>query len=157
MTNATKTKHTTIYVVTSANEATKIVAVRSAGVPSAPSSDIDVSHWDDDFDQFVSGRKSTGETSLEVIYDATDHEKIETLYQSGELTSFMVLAPASETTAATAPTVTNNAFSAVTAVDNIKFSGYIKDFAIQMQDNDVWRATITIKGSGQRTVTKATT
>ena len=47
-------------------------------------------------------------------------------------------------------------FQAVTTVDNIKFKGYVKDFAIQMQDNDVWRATITIKGSGQRTVTKAT-
>ena len=48
-----------------------------------------------------------------------------------------------------------SSFQAVTTVDNIKFSGYVKDFAIQMQDNDVWRATITIKGSGQRVVTKA--
>ena len=156
MTNATKTKHTTIYVVTAAAEATKIVAVKQAGVPSAAASDIDISHWDDDFDQFVSGRKSTGETSLEVIYDATDHDAIETLYLSGAKTEFLVLAPASETTAATAPTVVASAFQAVTAVDNIKFGGYVKDFAIQMQDNDVWRATITIKGSGQRTVTKGT-
>ena len=155
MTNATKTKHTTIYVVTGATAATKIVAVKQAGVPSAAASDIDISSWDDDFDQFVAGRKATGETSLEVIYDATDHDAIETLYLSGALTEFLVLAPASDTAAATAPTVTASAFAAVTAVDNIKFSGYVKDFAIQMQDNDVWRATITIKGSGQRTVTKA--
>lgn len=155
MTNATKTKHTTIYVVTGATAATKIVAVKQAGVPSAAASDIDISSWDDDFDQFVAGRKATGETSLEVIYDATDHDAIETLYLSGALTEFLVLAPASDTAAATAPTVTASAFAAVTTVDNIKFSGYVKDFAIQMQDNDVWRATITIKGSGQRTVTKA--
>lgn len=155
MTNATKTKHTTIYVVTAPTAATKIVAVRSAGVPDAAASDIDISHWDDDFDQFVSGRKATGETSLEVIYDATDHDAIETLYQSGALTEFMILAPASETAAATAPTVTASKFAAVTTVDNIKFAGYVKNFAIQMQDNDVWRATITIKGSGPRTVTKA--
>ncbi len=154
MTNATKTKHTTVFVVTAATEATKIVAVKQAGVPSAAASDIDISNWDDDYDQFVSGRKATGETTLEVIYDATDHEKIEALYQTGELTEFLVLAPASETAAATAPTVTASAFQAVTTVDNIKFKGYVKDFAIQMQDNDVWRATITIKGSGQRTVTK---
>lgn len=155
MTNATKTKHTTIYVVTGATAATKIVAVKQAGVPSAPASDIDISCWDDDFDQFVSGRRSTGETSLEVIYDATDHAAIEQLYQSGATTQFLVLAPASETAAAAAPTVTASAFQPVTTVDNIKFSGYVKDFSIQMQDNDVWRATITIKGSGQRVVTKA--
>ena len=155
MTNATKTKHTTIYVVTGATEATKIVAVKQAGVPDAAATDIDVSHWDDDFDQFVSGRKATGETTIEVIFDATDHEKIETLYQSGSTTQFMVLAPASDTAAASAPTVTASAFAAVTAVDNIKFSGYIKNFAVAMADNDVWRATITIKGSGQRTITKA--
>lgn len=154
-TNATKTKHTTIYVVTGATAATKITAVRSAGVPDAQAADIDVSHWDDDFDQFVSGRKATGETSIEVVYDATDHDAIETLYQSGTLTEFLILAPASDTTAAAAPTVVGSAFSAVTTVDNIKFSGYVKNFAVTMADNDVWRATITIKGSGARTVTKA--
>lgn len=156
MTNATKTKHTTIYVVTGPSIATKIVAVKQAGVPDASASDIDVSHWDDDFDNFVSGRKATGETSIEVVYDATDHDAIETLYQAGTLTEFLVLAPASETTGATAPTVAASAFAAVTSVDNIKFSGYVKNFAIQMQDNDVWRATITIKGSGPRVVTKGT-
>ncbi|MGV8944662.1 phage tail tube protein [Thermomonas sp.] len=154
MTNATKTKHTTIYVVTGPAVASKILAVRQAGVPDAAASDIDVSHWDDDFDQFVAGRKATGETSMEVIYDATDHDAIEALYQSGALTQFLVLAPASETAAAAAPTVTASAFAPVTTVDNIKFSGYVKNFALQMQDNDVWRATITIKGSGPRTVTK---
>lgn len=155
MTNATKTKHTTIYVVTGPTEATKIVAVRQAGVPSAAASDIDISHWDDDFDNFVAGRKATGETSLEVVFDATDHAAIEALYQSGESTEFLILAPASDTAAATAPTVAASAFAAVTTVDNIKFSGYIKDFAVQMADNDVWRGTITIKGSGPRVVTAA--
>lgn len=155
MTNTTKTKHTTIYVVTGATEATKIVAVRQAGVPDAAASDIDVSHWDDDFDQFVAGRKATGETTIEVVYDATDHDAIETLYQSGETTEFMVLAPLNDTTPAVAPTVTASAFAAVTTVDNIKFAGYVKNFAVTMADNDVWRATITIKGSGARTVTKA--
>lgn len=155
MTNATKTKHTTIYVVTGPTAATKILAVKQAGVPDAAAADIDISHWDDDFDQFVSGRKATGETSIEVIYDAVDHDAIESLYQSGATTQFLVLAPLSDTAQAAAPTVTASAFNAVTAVDNIKFSGYIKNFAIQMADNDVWRATITIKGSGVRTVTKA--
>lgn len=154
-TNATKTKNTTIYVVTAATVATKIIAVKQAGVPDGAASEIDISHWDDATDQFVGGRKATGETTIEVVYDATDHAAIEALYISGAVTQFMVLAPASETAPATAPTVTASAFNAVTAVDNIKFSGFIKNFAVNMADNDVWRATITIKGSGARTVTAA--
>ena len=155
MTNATKVKHTVIYMVTGPTAATKLVAIKQAGVPDGAASEIDISHWDDDFDQFVGGRKATGETTIEVVYDATDHAAIETLYISGATTQFMVLAPASDTAAATAPTVVGSAFSAVTAVDNIKFSGFVKNFAINMADNDVWRATITIKGSGARTVTAA--
>lgn len=155
MTNATKTKRTTIYVVTGATAATKIVAVKTAGVPDAAASEIDISCWDDDFSQFVAGRKETGEATIEVVYDATDHAAIETLYQSGSVTQFMVLAPLNDTTAATSPTVTGSAFAAVSTVDNIKFSGFIKNFAVQFADNDVWRATITIKGTGLRTVTAA--
>lgn len=155
MTNATKTKHTTIYMVTGATAATKLLAVKQAGVPDGAAAEIDISHWDDDFDQFVGGRKSTGETTIEVIFDATDHAAIEAKYQSGETTEFLVLAPASDTAAAAAPTVTGSAFNAVTAVDNIKFAGFVKNFAVTMSDNDVWRATITIKGSGKRTITAA--
>jgi hypothetical protein len=154
-TNTTKTKHTTIYFVTGATAATKLLAVKSAGVPDAQAADIDVSNWDDDFDNFVSGRKATGETTIEVVYDATDHDAIETLYQSGAVTNWMILAPLSETAQAVAPTVAASAFVANTTVDNIKFPGYIKNFAISMADNDVWRASITIKGTGPRVVTKA--
>lgn len=153
-TNATKTKHTTIYVVTGATAATKISAVRQAGVPDGAAAEIDVSCFDDEFDQFVAGRKATGETTIEVVYDPADHDAIETLYQSGENTQFMILAPASETAAAAAPTVVASEFSAVTTVHNIKFNGFVKNFAPTMADNDVWRATITIKGTGGRVVTK---
>lgn len=151
---STKTKHTTIYVATAAAVATKIIGVRQAGIPDAQAAQIDVSSFDDDFDQFVSGRKSTGSTTLEVIFDAAAHEILETKYQSGEVMEWLVLAPLSEIAPAAAPTVTAGAFAAVTTVDNIKFKGYISNFAVAMADNDVWRGTITIQGSGPRTITK---
>lgn len=151
---STKTKHTTIYVATAAAVATKIVGVRQAGVPDGQASQIDISSWDDDFDQFVSGRKSTGSTTIEVIFDAAAHETLEAKYQSGEVMEFLVLAPVSDSAAAVAPTVTGGAFAAVTAVDSIKFKGYISNFTVAMADNDVWRGTITIQGSGPRTITK---
>lgn len=149
-----KTKHTTIYVATAAAVATKIVGLRQAGIPDGQASQIDVSTWDDDFDQFVSGRKSTGTTTIEVVLDTAAHETLEAKYQSGEVMEFLVLAPLSDSAPAVAPTVTAGAFAAVTAVDNIKFKGYISNFAISMADNDVWRGTMTIQGTGPRTITK---
>ena len=153
MTNSTKTKHTTMYVVTGPTTATKILALRRAAVPSAPTADIDISSFDDDYDQFVSGRRASGEETFDVVYDATDHAALETLYNSGSTTQFMIIAPASDTTAGTAPTVTGSAFAAYTSLDNVKFSGYIKDRKISMDDNNVWMGQFTIKLSGQSTVT----
>jgi hypothetical protein len=151
---STKTKHTTIYAATAATVATKILGVRQAGVPDGQASQIDVSSWDDDFDQFVSGRKSTGSTTIEVVFDATAHEALDAKYHSGEVMEWLVLAPLSDSAPAVAPTVVDGAFAAVTTVDNIKFSGYISNFAVAMADNDVWRGTITIQGTGPRTITK---
>lgn len=149
-----KTKHTTIYAATAPAVATKIVGLRQAGIPDGQASQIDVSTWDDDFDQFVSGRKSTGTATIEVVLDTAAHEALEAKYQSGEVMEFLVLAPLSDSAPAVAPTVAAGAFAAVTAVDNIKFKGYISNFAISMADNDVWRGTLTIQGTGPRTVTK---
>ncbi len=153
---STKTKHTTIYAATAAAVATKIIGVRQAGVPDGQASQIDVSSWDDDFDQFVAGRKSTGSTTIEVVFDAAAHEALEAKYQSGEVMEFLVLAPLSDSAPAVAPTVAAGEFAAVTTVDNIKFKGYIANFAVAMADNDVWRGTMTIQGTGPRTITKKT-
>lgn len=150
-----KSKHTSVYVVTGPTAATKLTRVRGGGFPDGQASEIDISDFDDDFDQFVSGRKATGSTSFEVIYDPTDHAPIEALYLSGATAEFMILAPLSETAPAVAPTVLASAFEPVTAVTNKKFSGFVQNFAVTVQDNDVWRATITIKGSGTVTTTVA--
>lgn len=151
-----KTKHTTIYVVTGPTAATKLARVRGAGVPDGQASEIDISDFDDDWDQFVAGRKATGSTTFEVIYDATEHAAIEELYTTGTVAEWLILAPASDTAAADAPTVVASKFEPVTAVTNKKFEGYVQNFAPQIQDNDVWRATITVKGSGAVTTTIGT-
>ncbi len=147
-----KSKHTTIYVVTGPTVATKILRLRGAGVPDGSASEIDVSDFDDDYDQFVAGRKATGTTTFEIIYDARDQAALETLYQSGAVTSFRILPPASETTAAAAPTVTASEFAPATIPNTIDFKGFVQNFSIGIADNDVWRGTITIKGSGGRKV-----
>jgi hypothetical protein len=155
MTNSTKSKHTTIYFVSGATAATKIQGVRSFSTPETSVSRIDTSSFDDDFNQYVSGRKDVGEISFEVIYDATDHTAVMTLVNSGAETEFMVIAPASDTVAATAPTVASSAFASYTAADAFKFRGYFSKFQCDVQDNNVWMGRISIQGTGAVTAITA--
>ncbi len=64
-----KSKHTQIFIATAATEVIKVTRVRGAGFPDGSASEIDISDFDDDWDQFVAGRKATGSTTLEIIYD----------------------------------------------------------------------------------------
>ena len=155
MANSTKSKHTTIYFVSGASAATKILGVRSFSTPETSVSRIDTSSFDDDFNQYVSGRKDVGEISFEIIFDATDHDTLLDYVNSGSETEFMMLAPASDTAAATAPTAESSAFAAYSTVDNVKFRGYISKFQVDTQDNNVWMGRVSIQGTGPVTFTAA--
>lgn len=148
MANSTKSKHTTVYFVSGATAATKILGLRSFETPETSTARIDTSSFDDDFNQYVSGRKDVGEMSFEIIFDATDHATLVDYHETGATTGFMVLAPGSETAGATAPTVASSAFAAYTAVDHIKFDGYISKLKVTVADGDVWKGMVSIQGTG---------
>ncbi|MGR4897512.1 hypothetical protein ACIPR8_19910, partial [Stenotrophomonas sp. LARHCG68] len=63
-----KSKHSQLFVAIAATEVIKVTRLRSVGFPDGQASEIDISDYDDDWDQFVAGRKQTGSTSIEVIY-----------------------------------------------------------------------------------------
>ncbi|MFG3447823.1 MULTISPECIES: phage tail tube protein [unclassified Stenotrophomonas] len=54
-----KSKHTQLFIAIGATEVIKVTRVRSVGFPDGQASEIDISDFDDDWDQFVSGRKAT--------------------------------------------------------------------------------------------------
>jgi hypothetical protein len=155
MANSTKSKHTTVYFVSGPTAVTKILGVRSFSSPETSVSRIDTSSFDDDFNQYVSGRKDVGEISFEIIFDATDHDTLIDYVNSGSETEFMMLAPASDTAAATAPTAASSVFAAYSTVDNVKFRGYISKFQVDTQDNNVWMGRVSIQGTGTVTFTAA--
>ncbi|WP_448129964.1 phage tail tube protein [Stenotrophomonas rhizophila] len=143
-----KSKHTQLFIATALAEVTKVTRLRSVGFPDGQASEIDVSDFDDDWDQFVAGRKATGSTTIEINYDAVDHEKIEALHTSGAVVDFLVTAPKSEIEGAEKPVAVNGVITPPTDVVSKQFKGFVQNFAVQVADNDIWKATITIRGSG---------
>lgn len=156
MTTATKSINAALYFVTAATEVTKIGQAKSISGIGGAGSDIDVSHFESEDDEFVGGRNQTSDITVNVVWDVATHAKVEEFYASKEVTNFMLVAPVASTGAlATAPTATGSAFGSYTTATNVKFSGYIKDFSIDIGDNSAWMGTVTIKRSGARTVTAA--
>ncbi|MEN5265763.1 phage tail tube protein [Stenotrophomonas sp. TWI587] len=143
-----KSKHTQLFIATALEEVTKVTRLRSVGFPDGQASEIDVSDFDDDWDQFVAGRKGTGSTTIEINYDAVDHEKIEALHTSGAVVDFLVTAPKSETEGVEKPVAVDGVITPPTDVVSKQFKGFVQNFAVQVADNDIWKATITIRGSG---------
>jgi hypothetical protein len=135
-------------VATGAAEVVKVTRLRSVGFPDGQASEIDVSDFDDDWDQFVAGRKQTGSTSIEIIYDAVDHEKLEGLHTTGAVVNWLVTAPLSETEGVPLPAAVDGVITPPTTVLCKQFDGFVQNFATTVADNDVWKATITIRGSG---------
>lgn len=142
-----KSKHTQVFIAIGA-EVVKVTRLRSVGFPDGQASEIDISDFDDDWDQFVAGRKATGTTTFEVIYDTKDSEVLERLHETGEKVNFCVTAPKSETEGVEMPESANGKVVPPTDVLSKSFDGFVQNFAGSIADNDVWKATMTIKGSG---------
>lgn len=143
-----KSKHTQLFIAVGAAEVIKVTRVRSVGFPDGQASEIDISDFDDEWDQFVAGRKATGSTSIEVIYDPEDHEALEELHRTGEVVDFLVTAPLSETAGVPLPVAVDGVITAPTTVVSKQFKGFVQNFAVNVADNDVWKATMTVRGSG---------
>ena len=149
-----KSKHTQLFIAVAAAEVIKVTRVRSVGFPDGQASEIDISDFDDDWDQFVAGRKATGSTTIEVIYDPEDHEVLEDLHRTGEVVDFLVTAPLSETAGVPLPVAVGGVITAPTTVVSKQFRGFVQNFAVNVADNDVWKATMTIRGSGAVTTNR---
>ncbi len=151
-----KSKHSQLFIAIAAAEVIKVTRLRSVGFPDGQASEIDISDFDDDWDQFVAGRKATGSTNIEINYDPVDHEKIEALHASGAIVDFLVTAPLSETEGVPKPAAVAGKITPPTTVVSKQFQGFVQNFAVQVADNDIWKATITIRGTGPVKTNKAT-
>ncbi|XGB23802.1 hypothetical protein KX924_13825 [Streptomyces sp. II-2-2-2] len=143
-----KSKHSQLFIAIGAAEVIKVTRLRSVGFPDGQASEIDISDFDDDWDQFVAGRKATGSTTIEINYDPVDHEKIEALHETGAVVDFLVAAPLSETAGVPKPVAAAGKITPPTTVVSKQFQGFVQNFAVNVADNDIWKGTITIRGTG---------
>ncbi len=143
-----KSKHTRLYIAIGGTKVIRVTRLRSVGFPDGQASEIDISDFDDDWDQFVAGRKATGSTTIEVIYDTVDSEELEALHTTGKTVNFLVTAPKSETEGADLPEAVDGVITPPTDVLSKQYDGFVQNFAPTVADNDVWKATMTIRGSG---------
>lgn len=143
-----KSKHTRVFIAIDDTEVIRVTRLRQVGFPDGSASEIDISDFDDDWDQFVAGRKATGSTSFEIIYDADAHEALEDLHTSGRTVHFMVTAPVSDTEGVETLSAVAGVITPPDDVVAKSFHGFVQNFAPTVADNDVWRATVTIRGTG---------
>lgn len=70
--------------------------------------------------------------------------------------NWLVTAPLSETEGVAKPTAVAGKITPPDTVLSKQFDGFVQNFAVTSQDNDVWKATITIRGSGAVTTHRPT-
>lgn len=147
-----RTQKTQVYVVNGATTAIEIKQVASIAGLGGGRSQINVTHLMSDEEEFVGGLASPGPVTLQVIWDEADtsHTFLESLRDSGDRVEFMI----AYEDGTSAPTVAAGAFEVFTSRTNRKFLGYVSDINLDLAQNEVVRATVTIQRSGPFTITK---
>jgi hypothetical protein len=114
---------------------------------------IDVTCFDSDEGENEAGRAQPGQVQISAIYDTNDQTfpELEALFDSGETAGFYIGGsdgtdpPTLDSTGLIEPPTTRS---------GIDFRGYVADLAWQIQQNNVWRYTITIQRTGKRRTTR---
>lgn len=96
MENILKSRHTQLFIAIGAAEVIKVTRARAVGFSDGQTSEIDISGFDDDWDQFVAGRGALGSTSVVVMYDSVASEALEGPQSYGAAVSFLITARASK-------------------------------------------------------------
>lgn len=78
------------------------------------------------------------------------------MQKTGAVVNWLVTAPKSETEGAAKPNAVGSIITPPTDVLSKQFDGFVQNYAVTSQDNDVWKATITIRGSGAVTTHRPT-
>ena len=117
---------------------------------SNPASEIDVTCIADDARQWVSGLKEPGSVTFGLNPDDRNdsHIRLKQLEDSGEVLNWALAA-----LEGSAPPTADSDGEFVLPSDRVwwLFSGYVQDFPLEGNMNDVYRSTVTIRQSGKST------
>lgn len=148
MANEIRTQKTMVYVLAAALGVTptKIPNVFDAGEFGPQADDIDVTNFDSEAKEYLTGLPDNGEITLQINQDSSDavHQFLESEAGSGNRFPFCVALSESET----APTASGG--NIVPAADRTCyiFTASVKSYRGAIKTNDAVRRTVTLRISG---------
>lgn len=150
-----KDKGTQLYVGSASLSPPVMVLPCITGITglSGARQNIDETCFDSAEGENSAGRAQPGQVQISAIFDTNDETfpELEALFDSGETAAFYVGGsdgtdpPTLDSTGAIEPPLTRT---------GIDFRGYVADLAWEIQQNNVWRYTVTIQRSGRRRTTR---
>jgi len=148
-TNALKTQGTELFMKKGTGTGATIVniaEIRSMdGIGGGSTDTIDVTDWNSTAKEKLTGLTDNGELTMECNFGSqTSMQEIYTKRASAEVTNFwLAFSDGSTDVAIAAGTVTVPTTRTV-----FPFSGTVKQIVLQGQQNDAWRARVTVEVSG---------
>lgn len=151
-TNALKTQGTELFMKKGTGTGATIVniaEIRSMdGIGGGSTDTIDVTDWASTAKEKLTGLTDNGELTMEANFGSqTSMQELYTKKASGEVTSFWLAFSES----ATDVTIAAGTVTVPTTRTVFPMTGTVKQIVLQGQQNDAWRARVTIELSGSIT------
>lgn len=151
-----KTQGTEIFILDSTNsgsEVEKIGQVTSISSIGGTAGEINVTNFDSTAQEVLAGLKDNGTVSIDVDWDPADasHVTLESLVGADSNSRFVIAC----SEAATDPTYSSD-FTLPTDRTVFDFNAAVLSFQKNAGTDDVWRATLQLRVSGDITITAAT-
>jgi hypothetical protein len=151
-TGVIETKGTKLYFAVSASEILKVACATGIQGLGGAGNQIDKTCLDSTEMEYFRGMKDPSEVTIPVnfIPRSAAHQALQDLDDSGETISWMLVL----SDQAGAPTsVDSNGNLVSPGATTVEFLAYVSDFEIDIQTNEIVRATLTLQRSGAKTWT----
>jgi hypothetical protein len=134
------------------NEVAKIDKVTSITGVGGSAGTIDVTHFDSNAKEYLTGLKDSGTISLGLNYDPNSESHSALLgLVGGDNKRFVICGPE----ATTAPTFSNGTFTIPTDRTTIDFTAGVQSMQLDLNTDDAWRISSSLQVSGDYVITPA--
>lgn len=148
---AIKTQKTKLYAIDALGTSVLGICATSISVGSASSDEIDITTLCDDTKQYLAGLQESPEVTFTINFDPkiAAHVELLAMKKAGTVTKFAL----GLSDGVADPTAAAGDFTLPTTRTWVSFDGFIKEFPLDLQGNAVITSQLSIKCSGDFTLT----
>lgn len=148
-TGVIETKGTKLYFAVSASEILKVACATGIQGLGGAGSQVDKTCLDSDEMEYFRGMKDPSEVTIPInfIPRSAAHQALQDLDESGDAISWMI---ALSDQAAAPTSVDSDGRLVSPGSTTVEFLAYVSDFEIDIQTNEIVRATLTLQRSGAK-------